>query len=431
MEPNMELGGGNDDRAAGLGETSVIAAPLRGVRVVEIGSHFAGPFCATQLGDLGADVVKVESPDRGDALRANEPTLGGEAAIFLQIGRNKRSMALDLKQPEGRVAFERLVARTDVVVENLRPGTMEHLGLAPEYLCERNPRLVYVAVSGWGRSGPYADRAGLDIMAQGMSGIMSVTGAEGGAPAKAGVPICDLTCALYGALAAVSALRVRDATGCGQIIDVNLFEAGVSLTLWEAARYFGSGEVPHAMGSAHQNGVPYQAVRAADGYLTVGAPTQALWERLCGVLHLEQLVDDPRFCDNVARREHRRELIALIEEVTVTQTRHQWTQRLLDAGVPCGEVLTYDQVVVDPHLEARRYFARVDHPTAGGVSLLGSAMRMGAGVERTVRAPSPILGQHTKEVLTELGYGAAEIEAFERTGAAVCTALPSRFPSAG
>src|SRR5256885_7236591 len=252
--------------------------PLRGIRVLEVGSFMAGPFCGTQFADLGADVIKVENPNGGDQARLIGPFVDGESSHFLRLNRNKRSIALDLKAAEGRELFTKLVRTVDVVVENLRPGTMRDLGL--DYhgvLSALNPMLVYIAVSGWGQDGPLSERPGQDIMAQARSGLMSVTGDAGGEPAKVGVPICDLVTALYAAIAGIAALRSRSESGHGQFIDVCLFEAGVSLSIWEAGRYFATGEVPRANGTAHGSIAPYQAIRSADGRFTIGSVTRTNW----------------------------------------------------------------------------------------------------------------------------------------------------------
>src|SRR5947209_310651 len=252
---------------------------LAGIRVLEVGNFMAAPFCAMQLADLGADVIKIENPDGGDQVRTTAPFVQGESSSFVRLNRNKRSLALDLKSPRGKDVFRKLTARADVLVENLRPGTMADLELDYPRLSRINPRLIYVAASGWGQDGPYAQRPGLDIIAQGMSGLMSITGEEGGkAPVKVGVPLTDLTCALYGAVAALAALRARDRTGRGQLIDVCLFEAGVSLAVWEAGRYFATGEVPRPLGSAHPASAPYQALRASDGFFTLGATSARNWD---------------------------------------------------------------------------------------------------------------------------------------------------------
>ena len=389
---------------------------LAGVRVVEVGNFMAAPFCTLQLADLGAEVVKIENPDGGDQVRATAPFLEGESSSFIRLNRNKRSLALDLKLPRGKEVFRRLIERADIVVENLRPGTMADLELDYRRLSELNPRLIYLAASGWGQDGPYAQRPGLDIMAQGMSGLMSITGEEGGnAPVKVGVPLTDLTCALYGALAAVAALRARERTGRGQFIDVCLFEAGVSLAVWEAGRYFATGEVPKPLGSAHQTSAPYQALRASDGFFTLGATSARNWEACCDVFGLAELKQDPRFAKNHLRHQNRRELIPLIEDVSSTRPARYWVEGLDRAGVPCGLLQTYDQVFNDPHLLARGFFPDAPHGKLGPVKQIASPMRLSETPARMVRA-GPLLGEHSAEVLAELGYSDEEIDKLARAG---------------
>jgi crotonobetainyl-CoA:carnitine CoA-transferase CaiB-like acyl-CoA transferase len=384
-------------------------SPLDGIRVLEVGNFMAGPFCAMQLADLGADVVKVENPAGGDNVRLTAPFLDGESSNFIRLNRNKRSLALDLKSADGKEIFRKLAARADVVVENLRPGTMADLGIDYPLLREENPGLVYVAASGWGQTGPYSQLAGLDIMAQGMSGLMSITGTAGGEPVKVGVPVCDLVCALYGALAAVAALRARERDGQGQFIDVSLFEAGVSLAVWEAGRYFATGEVPAPLGSAHQTTAPYQAFRASDGFFTAGVPSPSLWTAFLYVLGLEELETDLRFATNADRHANRAELIPLIEAVTVTGDRARWISAFEAAGVPCGAIQTYDQVFSDPHLLEREYFWEGDHAALGPIRQLGSPMRL-AGTPPRRDSAGPILGQHSAEVLAEIGYTADQFK---------------------
>ena len=389
---------------------------LSGIRVLEVGNFMAAPFCTLQLADLGADVVKIEVPDGGDQVRTTAPFLEGESSSFIRLNRNKRSLALDLKAPRGKEAFRKLAQKADVLVENLRPGTMKDLELDYPRLAQLNSRLVYVAASGWGQDGPYAQRPGLDIMAQGMSGLMSITGEEGGrAPVKVGVPITDLTCALYGALAALAALRVRDRTGRGQFIDVCLFEAGVSLAVWEAGRYFATGEIPRPLGSAHQTSAPYQALRASDGFFTLGATTTRNWEACCDVFGLPELKLDPRFVKNHLRHQNRRELIPLIEDVTEKRPAKHWVVALTEAGVPCGPIQTYDQVFHDPHLEARGFFPDAPHTRLGPVKQIGSPMRLSETPPRMARA-GPLLGEHSVQVLAELGYSQEEIRRLAADG---------------
>jgi len=391
-------------------------AALAGIRVLEVGNFMAGPFCTMQLADLGADVVKIENPDGGDQVRATAPFLDGESSSFIRLNRNKRSLALDLKSARGKDVFRKLARRADVLVENLRPGTMRDLELDYARLSELNPRLVYVAASGWGQDGPYSQRPGLDIMAQGMSGLMSITGEEGGQkPVKIGVPVTDLTCALYGALAAMAALHARERTGRGQFIDVCLFEAGVSLAVWEAGRYFATGEIPKPLGSAHQTQAPYQALRASDGFFTLGAITTRHWEICCDVFGLPDLKNDPRFAKPHARHQNRRELIPLIEAVTEKRRAKQWVDALNDAGIPCGLLQTYDQVFHDPHLEARGFFPDAPHTRLGPVKQIGSPMRLSDNPPRMVRA-GPLLGEHSAEVLAELRYSQEEIRRLAMDG---------------
>ncbi|HKV31220.1 MAG TPA: CoA transferase [Candidatus Dormibacteraeota bacterium] len=385
-------------------------APLTGIRVLEVGNYMAGPFCGMQLADLGAEVIKVEPPEGGDQVRTMAPLLDGEGSAFVRLNRNKRSIALNLKSAEGKEVFRKLVSTADVVVENLRPGTMVDLGLGYEALRQLNPGLVYVAASGWGQDGPLSAQPGLDIMAQARSGLMSITGTPDGDPVKVGVPVCDLVCALYGALAAVSALYIRRETGLGQYIDVSLLEAGVSLAIWEAGKFFATGEIPRPQGSAHQSNAPYQAFRSADGWLTIGATTPPNWNAFCRALGLERLLDDPRYADTSLRFQHRDTLIPVIEDVIITKPTRYWLGLLERAGVPCAPIEKFDHVFNDRHLNARGYFWDAPHPTLGSVRQLGSPMRFSDTPVRREKA-GPILGEDSAALLSELGYGPAQIEA--------------------
>jgi len=384
-----------------------VAPPLTGIRVVEVGNYMAAPFCAMQLADLGAEVIKVEHPDGGDQVRQSAPLIDGEGSAFMRLNRNKRSLALDLKTELGKQIFRKLVGTADMVVENLRPGTMTDLGLDYESLHRINPGLIYVAASGWGQDGPLRDQPGMDIMAQARSGLMSITGTPGGEPVKVGVPVCDLVCALYGALAAVAALYSRDDDGEGQYIDVSLLEAGVSLAIWEAGSYFATGAVPQPSGSAHQSAAPYQAFRAADGWLTIGATTPPNWKALCRVLGLESLVEDERYADSSRRHRNREALATTIESVTSTRPSKHWLAVLGEAGVPCAPILDYGQVFTDPHLLARNYFWDAPHQKVGSVRQLGSPMRFSHTPVRRDTA-GPVLGEDSTDLLAELGYGPAE-----------------------
>ncbi len=385
-----------------------MAGPLTGIRVVEVGNYMAAPFCGMQLADLGAEVIKVEHPDGGDQVRQSAPLIDGEGSAFMRLNRNKRSLALDLKTSQGAEIFRKLVATADAVVENLRPGTMKDLGLDYETLRSINPGLVYVAASGWGQDGPLRDQPGMDIMAQARSGLMSITGTPGGDPVKVGVPVCDLVCALYGALAAVAALYARRVDGRGQFIDVSLLEAGVSLAIWEAGRFFATGEVPKPSGSAHQSAAPYQAFRSADGWLTIGATTKFNWMALCRALGLEGLLDDDRYADASKRHRNRVALADTIESVTVARPTAHWLAVLGDVGVPCAPIQDFGQVFADPHLLARNFYWDAPHPTAGTVRQLGSPMRFSRTPVRR-DAAGPLLGEDSAELLAELGYGPIDV----------------------
>ena len=378
--------------------------PLTGVRVIEVGIYMAGPFCAMQLADLGADVIKVENPEGGDIARDSAPFLDGESSPFIRLNRNKRSLAINLKAPEGKEVFRQLVQGADVVVENLRPGTMADLELDYQRLSTLNPRLVYVAASGWGQTGPYSQLAGLDIMAQAMSGLMSITGEPNGNPVKVGVPICDLVCALYGTIGALSALRVREQTGRGQFIDVSLFESGVSLEVWEAGRYFATGEIPGPLGSAHQTSAPYQAIRAARN-----------WRSFCDALGHPEWASEERFKDNPSRHARRDILIPMIEQVTSPKPRDHWVSLLQKAGVPCAEIQTFDQVFNDSQLQARGFFWNGRHSKLGDVEQIGSPIHFSDTPVRQWRA-GPGLGEHNSEVLRALGRTDAEIAELKTKG---------------
>jgi crotonobetainyl-CoA:carnitine CoA-transferase CaiB-like acyl-CoA transferase len=383
--------------------------PLSGLTVLEIGVFMAAPFATMQLADLGARVIKIENPAAPDPTRASGPMIDGHSSPYARLNRNKESVALDLKSDAGREAFLRLVDGADALVENLRPGALRRLGLGPDELRERNPRLVYASASGFGQDGPLAALPGLDIMAQARSGLMSITGTPEGDPVKIGVPLCDLVSGLYTALAVTAALRSRDRDGHGQRVDVSLLESGVSLAVWEAGKYFATGEVGRPLGSAHQTQAPYQAVRCADGWVTLGAITPKTWEGLCAALELPHLCDDPRYADSAARHDRRDELIAQIEAATTRRAGADVVEALEAAGVPCAPINDYGRVFTDEHLHERGYFWDAEHPDLGPVRQLGSPMRLSD--TPTVRGSAgPVLGADTHAVLGELGYSGDEIE---------------------
>jgi formyl-CoA transferase len=404
--------------------------PLSGIRVLEIGNYMASPFCGLQLADLGAEVIKIEAPDGGDQVRSTGPLVNGEGSAFVRLNRNKRSLALDLKSARGRDLFLDLVERTDIVLENLRPGAMAKAGLDYARLGERNPGLIYVAFSGWGQDGPLAGLPGLDLMAQAHSGLMSITGDATGGPTRIGVPICDLVCALYGALAAVSALRAREITGKGQYVDVCLLEAAVSLSIWGAGWYFATGEIPQRHGSSQQSMAPYQSIRSSDGSFTVGATTPKTWSGLCRAMGLEQLEADPRFRDTTSRFANREPLIAAIERTSVTRPTEHWIRTLRNAGVPCASIQDYGEVYSDPHLLSRGYFWDAPHPKLGMVRQLGSPMRLSETPVRKGRA-GPMLGEDSEAILAELGMDAPTIAGLIEDGVIARPAQKAAAASSG
>jgi formyl-CoA transferase len=394
----------------------MIPGALGGVRVIEVGVFMAAPFATLQLADLGADVIKIESPE-GEPVRASGPFVNGESSAFLRLNRSKRSVALDLKSPGGKQAFLRIAAGADVVIENIRPGAMRALGLSYDDVRAVNPGIVYASASGWGQDGPLASLPGMDIMAQARGGLISITGSPEGAPAKVGVPVCDLVCGLYVALGVTAALRERDRSGAGQYLDVSLLESAVSLGIWEAGRFFATGEVGRPLGSAHQSEAPYQAVRVSDGWVTIGAVTPKTWSGLCASLGIEDLRDDRRFTSSSARYDRREELIPLIEEKTAILTSAELIERLEQAGVPCAPIADYGEVFNDAHLAARDFFWDAVHPVAGTVRQIGSPLRLSRNPPRRAGA-GPSLGAHTREVLREVGYTDDEVDAMVAARAA-------------
>ncbi len=393
------------------------AGALDGIRVLDLTRALAGPYCTLMLGDHGADVIKVEMPVTGDETREwAPPSVKGISAYYLSINRNKRSVTVDLKNPDGKRVLERLIEKCDVVVENFSPGTLARLGFPDERVRRVNPRAILCHISGFGQDGPGRAWPAYDLIVQGMGGIMSLTGEPGSDPVMVGVPQADMVAGMFAAFAIAAALHARERTGEGQVIDATMIGGQVALLSRQAARYFADGTVPRPEGNVHASIVPYQTFRASDGYVNVGVANNALFERFCRALDLEELLEDERFTDNPKRVAHRKEIVPIIERRIRTLTKAEVVRRLREANVPVGPINALDEVFADPVVRHLGLIAEVDHPTAGRVRAPGIPVRL-SGTPPSVRRHPPELGEHTDEVLRELGYSKADIAALRRDGA--------------
>lgn len=373
--------------------------PLAGVKVLDLTRVLAGPYCTMFLGDLGAEVVKIEQPEVGDDTRAwGPPFAGGESAYFLCINRNKKSVTLDLKSNQAVGLLRHLAEGADVLVENFRPGTMERLGLGERELRAVNPRLIYASLSGFGADGPMKDWPGYDLIIQAWGGLMSVTGMPDGEPTKVGVAIVDIVAGLMLGKAILAALFARERTGVGQKLETSLLEAEVACLINAGSNYLVGGVVPGRWGNAHPNIVPYQSFKSRDGYLVIGVASEGIWRRLCQAIGMAGLADDPRFARNPQRVEHRGELIDILTEIFLQRDTAAWMTFLIDAGVPCAPVQTIDQVFLAPQVIAREMVVEVPHPTAGTIRMAGLPVKF-SGTPAAIRLAPPLLGQHTAEVL--------------------------------
>ncbi|MBI3981313.1 MAG: CoA transferase [Gemmatimonadetes bacterium] len=389
--------------------------PLDGLRVIELAHIMAGPVCGRMLADLGADVIKVEKLPGGDTSRSFlPPDVNGESAAFMMLNRNKRGIAVDLKAPDGQEIVRRLLQRADVVIENYRTGTMERLGLGYDALRRHHPGLVFCEISGYGRTGPMADHGGFDLIAQGYSGLMSVTGeGPGRPPVKCGPPVTDVTAGIIACVGVLAALLHRRQTGQGQRVDTSLFEAGITQTYWQAAIALATGVSPGPMGSAHPLTAPYEAFQTADGWITVGASSQPTWVKLTEAIGHPELAADPRFAENADRMRNRATLAEILSAIFQQGSSATWLQRLEAAGTPAGPVLSVGDMLSHPQAIARGMVTEVEHSRLGAVKTVGFPIRL-SGTPSEVRRGAPILGEHTREVLTELGYSAPQIAALEQ-----------------
>ena len=375
--------------------------PLSGVRVIDMTRVLAGPFCTMSLGDMGAEVIKVEEPGKGDDTRGWPPFVHGEATYFLSVNRNKKSLTLDLKAPDGQEILRRLLAAADVVVENFRPGTMERLGFGYEVLRRANPRLIYCSISGFGESGPEAHRPGYDLIVQGESGVMDITGFPDGPPVKVGNSIGDLVAGMAAAQGVTLALLSRSQTGKGQKVEIGMLDVMASLLTYQAGLYWNGGGRPARRGNEHPSIVPYEVFKAQDVYITLGVANNSLWDRTCKALDRPDLIKDPRFDTEANRVTNRKVLVPLLNEILGARPADEWLARLDKAGVPAGRIKSVAEVCESAHLRARGMMVSLPHPKAGAITVMGVPLRLHDTPGRAQAAP-PLLGQHTDEVLTKL-----------------------------
>lgn len=399
--------------------------PLAGMRVLDLSHVMAGPVCGLMLADMGADVVKVEKIEGGDDTRRMlPPDIDGEPAAFMMMNRNKRGIALDLKHPRGKEVLERLVTGADVLIENYRHDTMERLGLGYDRLSAINPGLVYCEISGYGRSGPWAEHGGFDLVAQGMSGLMAITGeGPGRAPVKVGAPVTDITAGILAAMGVCAAYVHKLRTGEGQRVDTSLFEAGITHTYWQSAIAFATGVSPGPLGSAHPLSAPYQAFETRDGWINLGAPNQKVWTQFLEVLGAPDISVDPRFKDNSLRMGNLPALVAALAPHFRQRTTAEWLALLEKAGVPAGPVLSIKEMHAHPQTIAREMVPTVEHPVAGRVQTIGLPVKF-SRTPGMIAAAAPLFGQHTREILEDAGYGEAEIEALIAARAVKVTVAP-------
>ncbi len=392
--------------------------PLEGVRVLDISQVMAGPYACMLLGDLGADVIRIEPPGTGDQTRGSMgfKMKGADSLGFLNMNRNKRSVALNLKSEAGRQVLMRLVKDADILIENYRPGALKRLGLGYEALSQVNPRLVYTSISGFGQTGPWADRPGFDLMAQAMSGVMSVTGYPDSPPVKAGVPVADIGCALFAIYATLSAYIGAKNTGQGQHVDAALFDSAMAFSVWDICDYWGTGKPPERLGTANKMTAPYQAMASSDGHFVMGANSQKLWVQLCKVMGREELLEDERFATIALRLANRAALQEALEATFRLKPKDHWVETLLAHGIPAGPILSYPEAFGSEHAKARGMRMEIDHPVEGKVPNIGFAVKL-SGTPQQVRRHPPLLGEHTAQVLSDLGFADEEQARLREQGA--------------
>lgn len=393
-----------------------LTGPLDGIKVVDLSRHLAGPFAAMTLGDLGADVVKIEAPKRGDDTRGYPPFWNGISCYFLSANRNKRSVTVDLQSADGQEIIKKLVAESDILIENFRPGATDRWGLGYEQLAALNPRLIYCAVSAVGRDGPDRDRAGVDLLMQAYAGLMSITGESGRPPVRVGTSVVDLTAGANAVQAILAALYVRERTDRGQLVESSLLEGQISWLTYHAVSYFANNQVPERIGSSHASVAPYGAFPTKEGFLVVAVASDALWRRFCRAIGHEELTDDPRFATNANRCANRAKLEESIIAILSSDDSDTWSHRMDAAGVPCSPVNTLDTVLSLPQVKHRNMVVDVPRKEIPELRLPGIAVKL-SETPGTVRRPPPLLGEHTNEVLAELGYSHEQVESLRSSGA--------------
>jgi crotonobetainyl-CoA:carnitine CoA-transferase CaiB-like acyl-CoA transferase len=390
--------------------------PLAGMRVLDLSRALSGPFCAMIMGDLGADVIKVEASPDGDMIRSWGPFDRGESVYYLCGNRNKRDISINIRHDEGRRLLRDMVLRCDVLIENFRPGTIAKMGLDPDELMAEKPELIIASLSGFGSDGPLASRPGFDQIAQGHSGFMSFTGTADAGPTRVGVAIGDMTAGMWLAIGVLAAWAQRGRTGMGRVVETSLLASLVSLLSVQGQRYMNLGEVAAPTGNVHPVIAPYGVFRAQDGDLNIGAATQQMWISLCEVIGLPDLCQDPHFADNASRMNSREELRVILETRLACRTRAEWTELLVNAGVPAGPINTIEDVVADAQVQHLKLVEAFEHPTLGSMRQISNPLRISGHDGPWIRQPPPVLGEHSRAILTDLGFSSAEIDSWEKAG---------------